>query len=482
MTGGGGVLGTARRPTSRSRSNLAHRAEDGFTLIELLITLMIVPLIVGALAAGLIAVYSSQTGVSARVADSGDAQMVSADFVQDVQAAAVLTTESSPACGSGTQLLGIESNLDSSTNKYDTAISYVLRSQGTTHQLVRNVCLNGSSATPSASTVVAFNVSSSLSAPSLLPAAEAGAAANAWVSGQAVWTVTWNVTEPEQGSNYTFKLTAVPAASSPPSTGGSPITNNTTTTCGFAPTQGGTVSNGYYAATLCFVDFSSYNGTASPACQSFVAAIPGGDTLSFCMGESGNEPMVASALPTYPEAFLGNVLSNGTQSLPFYTAMGCPDSTSPTTNGSPTPSCIKPAMYQTNTGVGPSNTLTFTNISVTTPTGAPATGWEWVSADAETTDSNETITWTSNKNLYALWDTPQGQSGADQYGDTCNNLPNWNGPQGFGTQTVTCESGSQETSATKTGTPMVEALTPTSMTITMKGAGLEGIAVGLLLS
>ena len=47
---------------------------------------------------------------------------------------------------------------------------------------------------------------------------------------------------------------------------------------------------------------------------------------------------------------------------------------------------------------------------------------------------------------------------------------------------IVCQSGTQETAAIKTGTPMVEALQPTTMTVGMKGAGLEGIALGLLLS
>jgi len=103
---------------------------------------------------------------------------------------------------------------------------------------------------------------------------------------------------------------------------------------------------------------------------------------------------------------------------------------------------------------------------------------------------SEQITWTSNQVLNLLPNTcPNGMTIAQcdaspslAYGDTCNNLPSWNGPQGAGTTQVVCQSGSQETSATKTGTPMVEALAPTSMTIGMKGAGLEGIAVGLLIS
>ena len=273
----------------------------------------------------------------------------------------------------------------------------------------------------------------------------------------------------------------MPAAAGPPSTAGSPIITPTNTICGFAPTQGGTVDNGTYAQTLCFVDFSAYNATmaAAPACQEMVASVPGGDVLSFCMSESGNQPVAAAPLPTYPEAFLGNTLPNAKGvSQPFYAGLGCPDATSPTTlTGAPTPSCISPAMYQTNTGFGPTNTLTFTNITVTTVTGAPATGWQFVSADAETTDVSESIIWQSDQILHLLNNSP-----GSSYGNTCNNLPNWNGPQGIGTNQVTCQSGSQETSSVKTGTPMVYATTPTSMTITMKGGGLEGIAVGLLLS
>jgi hypothetical protein len=37
-----------------------------------------------------------------------------------------------------------------------------------------------------------------------------------------------------------------------------------------------------------------------------------------------------------------------------------------------------------------------------------------------------------------------------------------------------------EPGVTKTGTTMLEALTPTSMTVVMHGTGLEGVAFGLL--
>ncbi len=330
---------------------------------------------------------------------------------------------------------------------------------------------------------MSYDVAASQAAPVLSPTLQDTLAKSNWISSGNVTNVDFTITEPQ--SNYTYSLSAIPENSAAPSTAGTPIVANTNTSCGFAATEGGTVQNGTYDQTLCFVDFSSYNATeaASPSCQEMVAAIPGGFTLSFCMSETGNEPMVATTLPTYPEAFLGNTLLNGTnESVPFYTGLGCPSGTAAETGtGAPTPSCISPAMYQTDSGAGPTNTLTFTDISVSTSTGAPATGWEFVSADAETTDSNEEITWTSDQNLFLLPNSPGGTP-QDEYGDTCNNLPNFDGPQGLGTTQVVCEAGGEEGSATKTGTPMVEASQPTTMTVALKGAGLEGIAVGLLLS
>jgi prepilin-type N-terminal cleavage/methylation domain-containing protein len=485
-----------RTPWSRFRRILRSRSaarayepptcasERGFTLIELLITMLILPLIMGAIAAGLIAVLSIQGSVSNRTSDSGDAQVTSANFIQDVQSAELITIDPSASqCGPGTQLLGLKWTSGSST----VVVTYAEVANGTNWLLVRQYCANGFVTTPTSSSTVSFDIASSLAAPTLRGSdptettlmntqAQAG-----WISVQPVTEVVFPVFEPL--SSYSFSLTADPSASAPLSTAGSPIVNPTNTVCGFAATEGGTVNNGYYAQTLCFVDFSAYSASsaAAPGCQEMVASIPGGDVLSFCMSESGNQPMIASPLPTYPEAFLGNTLPVNNVDQPFYTGLGCPDGTPPeTSSGGPTPSCISPAMYQTNSGFGPTNTLNFTNITVTTVTGAPATGWEFVSADAETTDEYESIVWQSNQVLQPLWNEP----GVSEYGNTCNATPqaSYTGPYGLGTTQVTCQSGTNEPASTKTGTPMVEAITPSSMTITMKGGGLEGISVGLLLS
>src|ERR1035438_4416355 len=84
------------RPSLKKFTSRKHSRNDesGFTLVELLIVVTIIPLIVGALSAGLIAVFSLQAGVQNRLGDTGDSQVVEASFQSDVQEAASLTTRS----------------------------------------------------------------------------------------------------------------------------------------------------------------------------------------------------------------------------------------------------------------------------------------------------------------------------------------------------------------------------------------------------
>jgi hypothetical protein len=119
--------------------------------------------------------------------------------------------------------------------------------------------------------------------------------------------------------------------------------------------------------------------------------------------------------------------------------------------------------------------------------GSLATGWQLVSADAETTDEGESITWTtgsSGPNLYWL-----PNSSTTIVGNACGNVTPTgtvgSGGAGFygnGTQTMTCSGGSVYNPALKTGTPMVEALTPTMLRATLVGTGLEAIAFGVMVS
>jgi hypothetical protein len=209
---------------------------------------------------------------------------------------------------------------------------------------------------------------------------------------------------------------------------------------------------------------------ATSGCLETSAPLPGGYTLYFCIGITGGT-VAPSPLPTWqPGAFMGNTCggstscSNGT---PFYT--GIPG---------------QPALYQTQNDS--TTTITISNISATTPTGVPATGWEVVGVDAESTDDNESIsftagwppTWSGNTTLNILNNFQSYDTPSDPVGSACNSgagLTTSNGGQ-----TVTCVGAS--TTNVKTGTTMVEATMPSTFTTTLVGGGLEAMSFGLMLS
>jgi prepilin-type N-terminal cleavage/methylation domain-containing protein len=504
--------GCVRTKFNRSRF-AGNRGDEGFTLVELLIVVTIIPLIVGALAAGLISVFSLQSGVASRLADTSDAQVVSANFQNDVQSAAEITTADSvqPQCGSGNLLLGLEWNqiqgVGGGQGSYQTVVSYdwVPLTSGAkpTYSLVRENCtlVSGSLVPEGSPTTISYDlpVSATQQNPfavtclsTVLPAN--CASNNSWLSAADITGVTFDVTE--NNSNYSYNLDAVPASSSSSSnnTGGSPFTNTTNTSCG-RPASG----SGPLAGVLCLVDFSSLTGNNMIAatqggCLEMSVSIPDGDTMYFCIGISG-APVTPYSLPTYCQAFLGN---SGT----------CKGSaTGVTPNDFNIPG--EPALYQDCYGstascgadnaivnsVGMGQTIiTITNITLIGPSNIPATGWEFLSVDAESTDASsgnggytESITWTSDAKLTAVsngYNTVNGYTGNaavdtpfDLVGNACNNGNFiWTG-----LKTVQCV-GNSSISGGKTGAAMIEALTPNSMTVTMNGGGLEGVAFGMLVS
>ncbi len=458
-------------PAPRTRSD-----DKGFTLIELLIVITILPLIVGALSAGLIAVFSLQTGVQNRLGDTADSQVVEANFQSDVQGAASITTaplNNSAQCGPGTQLLGLAwGPVTGQSYPYQDVVSYVVVQSGTTWNLVRQFCSSGYSTpanpNPTSSTVISYDVPSNLASPvaSIASGAPSGTSpGTSWVSTQYVTGVAFPISEPN--SNFSYTLDAVPAASSGVAATGKPLVPASTSGCNFA-----TPGTGYYASTLCFIDFSALTGNnmlaATSGCLETSVPLPGGYTLYFCIGITGST-LAPSPLPTWQNAFLGNTCggstscSNGT---PFYTGV-----------------TGQPALYQTEGGT---TIITLSGISVTTPLGVPATGWELVGADAESTDDNESIsftagwppTWTGNTTLNILNNDESYDTPSDPVGNACNSgagLTTSNGGL-----TVTCVGAS--TTYVKTGTAMVEATMPSTLTTTLVGGGLEAAAFGLLLS
>jgi type II secretory pathway pseudopilin PulG len=442
------VSGTAPRWRKRRVTERQNSVDGGFTLVELLIVCTILPLIIAAISVALVSVLSLQSGVSNRISDSADAQIVSATFEKDVQSAVQLTTNSVPTCGSGRQLLGLEWGL---TTTYQTVVSY---NQTLSGSLNRQYCASGALLSTS---VISGDIPTGQPVPTISPSTDIGPATGNYISTIGVTGVSFAITEPK--SNYSYTLLAVPAASS--STGQGSVALPTTS-CGFA-----TPGTGTYASTLCFADFSTYQQPAPGSGCETLKAVLANFKLSYCILVSGG-PTAPSVFPTYGQSFLGN--------KGFYT--GVPG---------------EPAIYQTPLANGTTTTIAITQIQVSTANGSPATGWSFVSGDAESTDSGEYIQWTippgssGGSNLTLLSNT--SDPSASPIGNACgyysptpanSSIPNAS-LTGLGTPQVECDANANETTGNKTGTVMLQAPAPTALTVVMKGKGLQGIFIGLLL-
>ncbi len=510
------ALRRARRfARNRLRGALARRrgSESGFTLIELVIVVAILPLVIGAIAIGLISVLSLNSGVSSSLTDSSDAQVVSANFQNDVQSASMFTTYSqstSPsACGTGYQVLGLQLG-------DGTVISYAVTQEGTAYTLFRNQC--SGTGTLTESNAVAHDMPSSVlnaasppvSVTCVTPTAPATNACSGtsaayesnWEPTTGVTGITFSAEEP--GSSYAYTLDAVPTSSGNSTALQAPA--NTLSGSGFALPGTGT-----YASSLSFVDFSGWNTQTSAAktnCATGSVGISNDITntpyiLSMCMSvtgysswnsgwttpsslngscggsgtaltgnmsgggsdnptnflqpRSGYDDIAATPLPTYAdppgsEAFLGD---NG-----FYTGVSG-----------------NPALYEINEGS--CAVIKLTSIELTNQSYTPETNWQLVTGDAESTDSTESIVWSSNQDLSLL-----DNSANSPVGNSCDSTaPGTNSTYltGLGTTTVQCSSPSSF-SADHTGAVMLEADQPTSLTIQLFGGGLQAAFVGVLLA
>jgi hypothetical protein len=483
----------------------------------LVIVVTVLPLIVGALAIGLMSVLSLNSSVSTRLGNSEDSQVVQSTFRNDVQSANYLTTDPTAQgiCGSGYQVLGLEWNQNAETDVYQTVVSYVsvpvTSGSKTTYSLIRQECdvvqANTGTISPvTSSTVVSTNLAANSGAselvPTILPGASATAALSGWIPTAAipasdaqsaqpgVSSVTWPITEPQGSTSYTYTLVASPPASDLPTIGGSPPTNPVSAGCGYAA-----VGSGTYASSLCLVDFAGLSGNnlvaARQSCVELSVSLPGGSTLYFCIAVSG-APVAPYALPTWTDGFLGNSI-NG---VPFYSDVPGDPALYQSCEGSAS-TCVVNGTSVTNDFHG-STTITLTDIAVVAPDNNPATGWEFVSADAESTDSGESINWTSDSatGMFVIPNNQTVDTNSDPIGNACNSGSGVSGTYGSGpspaslnsTQVFSGNSGNGATSitcsgnsnGTKTGTLMVESEQPKSMTITMVGSGLEGISLGLL--
>ena len=167
----------------RDERRQAGDSEAGYTLIELLIVIVILPLILGAVAAAIITAYQNSGATTNRLNGSVNAQLSSAYFVRDTQGATLITTDGAAGapgfnapfsstnpqiCGSSggslpgaTLLLGIYRG---GTNP--TSVTYSVTTTGT-RQVVRQYCTVDSTAfstsTPISKVVISDDVPSGTS-------------------------------------------------------------------------------------------------------------------------------------------------------------------------------------------------------------------------------------------------------------------------------------------------------------------------------
>ena len=476
--------------------------ERGFTLIELLIVMVIVPIIIAALSVSLISVFSLQSSVASRLGDSANSQVVTLNFTSDIQGAVRIITGATPTqCGTGTQILGVQRGSG-------TYVSYdeVLQS-GSLYSLVRNQCANsGTPDTPGvlvATTTLAYDVAQpcagSIVSGCLALTTYQGSTSvstSSWTSTQGITGVRLDVYAAKSNLSYTVVAEPLGADSTNPSNLGTTASVNT---CGFALPGTGT-----YARSLCFFDFLPYVSAGARSVSTPITEfVPGGYVFTADLNISTNQSTVQpSKFPTYSAAFLGNAIGGS----PFYTGVGCPTTDTTTVPGSGgsvlgQPSCIDPAIYMYSGGSSASATVTLSNITLKTSTGAFVTGYEIVTAAAETTDANpESIQWSSNVGFNQVPDTPTSPEG-----NACS-LVNPNGTAtGGGTDltpnpinnatTVTCNDAYQEPSnSPRTGTVVLDVAPPangsgltgangsTTMTATLaSNGGKQAVSFGLLL-
>lgn len=124
----------------------------------------------------------------------------------------------------------------------------------------------------------------------------------------------------------------------------------------------------------------------------------------------------------------------------------------------------RPVLYQNVTGS--QTTMTFTNIAIIPPAGATQTNqFAFVVADAESTDGSEFLEYTTNGGGWQLLDRVAPISGA-QYPTNA----------GLGTATFRSTGGGQ---GGNVGAYIVSSLNPGSVSVTMKGAGLQGVMLAV---
>ena len=199
--------------------------------------------------------------------------------------------------------------------------------------------------------------------------------------------------------------------------------------CSMATSQG--TSGPANWQTYCWIDFSTYNDTAARgAGQTMTLTLQDGTTLSFKLAVSG-ATIGAVAVPSWSGAAVGNSAFLGIAG--------------------------SPVMYQTAAGT---TTVTISNIVMTPPAGASGvTQYMFVAADGESTNTGESLAFQTNGGAWAQLDASGPISGTTYPTVT-----------GTGTTNVSMTS----STAGNVGAYVFGSTTPTTVTTTLLGGGLQG--------
>jgi uncharacterized repeat protein (TIGR01451 family) len=201
-------------------------------------------------------------------------------------------------------------------------------------------------------------------------------------------------------------------------------------TCAAATSQGSAPASWQ---TYCWLNLNGYSETTarSTAGQNFSYTLSDGAVLTFNLKASGSA-LTSIAAPSWTGAAVGNTAF-----------LGIPG---------------RPIIYQQGAGA---SIVTISNILITPPPGAPAvTAYMFVAADAESTDNSESILFQTNGGVWQMLDQVPPISGA-QYPTQA----------GIGTATFTTTGGGLTGNV---GGYIVGSTSPTTITTTLNGGGLQG--------
>jgi uncharacterized repeat protein (TIGR01451 family) len=198
--------------------------------------------------------------------------------------------------------------------------------------------------------------------------------------------------------------------------------------CYYATSQGSTGPADWQ--TYCWLDLGSYNDTSARSTngQAFSYTLPDGTVMSFRLKVSGSAATSAAA-PSWTGAAVGNTAFLGIAG--------------------------RPILYQTAAGT---TTVTISNIALTPPASGTIGNFMFVAADGESSNENESLRFQTNGGGWQELDRAGPISGST-----------YPSVAGVGTSSFT-ESGAAGT----VGAYIMGSTSPTQVTTTMVGGGLQG--------